>query len=314
MKKMKRTLNLAAALVVGLALVTPGNANATPEFAKQWNSSCASCHIGAPTGLDEEGVAFKLAGYEMGIEPAKPRPKLFFSFLTDLVTFDSSGGDEEMVGPDAAELFTLLRLDKAGRAKIFAIGELTDDGNSDLNLDFAHGHLQINPLERREQLNLRLGNVEPMTRIWNSDMRRVFESSLWSGVDPATAELAATGGGHHGGSSGRPGFLPRSNWGGDVSSVIGSNLLVTAGAIGDTAYGGVFWKRGGRGFDNSTVPRGYDYPSLSPEEQAVFNRQQSNLARKWERSVIFGASAYAGSNPVLLRRSRSSAHNSSAQW
>ena len=291
---MKRTITIAATLTF-LFLATPQDASATPEFAKQWESSCASCHVGAPVALDEEGIAFKLAGYSLDLEAKNPRPKLFISFLTDLVSFTSSGGDETVETPDSAELFTLLRLDRAGRAKIFAIGELTDT-DAGLELEFAHGHLQVNPLTERERLSLRIGNIEPITRLWNTDMRRVFESSLWGGVDTATGALSEGGGGPHahGGLSGRPGVLPGSDWGGDVSSVVGRNLLVAGGFAGDAAYGGVFWKRGGRGFDNTTVQRNFQYSDLSPEGRSAFNVQQTRLARKWERSVILGLSAYTG--------------------
>ena len=285
------TLALAALLL----LATPPDASATPEFAKQWASSCASCHVGAPTSLGEEGIAFKLAGYDQAMAAPNPRPKLFLSLLTDLVTFTSTDGGDEVATPESAELFTLLRLDRAGKAKIFAIGEVAD-GEDGFELEFAHGHLQLNPLEQPERLNVRLGNVEPMTRLWNTDMRREFESPLWSGVDSATGALAGHGGGHHGGgSTGRPGVLVASDWGGDVSSVIGRNVLVTGGAIENTAFAGVFWKRGGRGFDNSTVASGFAYNALSLEQQAGFNQQQIKMAKQWERSVIFGLSAYAGS-------------------
>ncbi len=285
------TLTLATALGLVL-LATPQDATAAPEFAKQWAASCSSCHVGAPTELDEQGIAFKLAGYSQDVKAKNPRPKLFFSFVSDVVNFSD---DEDMEAPDSAELFTLLRLDRKGRVKLFAIGELSDEEDG-MALDFAHGHLQVNPLAERERLSLRIGNIEPITRLWNTDMRRVFESSLWSGVDTATGELSGGGGGHdaHGGSSGRPGVLPGSDWGGDVSSVIGRNLLVAGGLIEDTAFGGVFWKRGGRGFDNSTYSRNLEYGDLSAEEQAAFNQRQTNMAKKWERSVILGLSAYIG--------------------
>ncbi len=295
--QMKRILTLTAVLTA-VSLAVPQGAYAVPEFAKQWNSSCASCHVGAPTSLDEEGVAFRLAGYENGVEPEKPRPALFFSFLVDLVSLSGEGGDDDMEAPETAQLFSLFRLDNAGKAKIFAIGELNDDPVDGLNLDFAHGHIQFNPLEKRERLNLRVGNIEPMTRMWNTDMRRVFESPLWGGVDVATGEVTQLSGGHahgHAGSgAGAPPVLPASDWGGDASSVIGRNLLVSGGGVGDELYGGVFLKRGGRGFDNSTYASGLDYASMSEDQQAAFNQQQTKMAKKWERSVIFGLSAYIG--------------------
>ncbi len=293
---MKKALMLTAVLALAW-LGMPGDAAATPEFAKQWESSCASCHVGAPTELDEEGVAFKLAGFDQAVEAKNPRPKLFFSMVTDLVTFSSTPADDDMETPESATLFSLVRLDREGRFKVFAIGELADQPEG-LELDFAHGHLQVNPLEQRHKLNLRLGNVEPLTRLYNSDMRRLFESPLWSGVEASSGEYTAGGGGHHahgGGGGSLPGVLPASDWGGDVSSVLSRSLLVAGGYAGDNAYAGVFWKRGGRGFDNSTVAPGFEYGDLTPEEQQVFNRQQTNMAKKWERSVILGLSAYRGS-------------------
>ncbi|MFQ5528270.1 MAG: hypothetical protein ACE5GX_18700 [Thermoanaerobaculia bacterium] len=283
-------------ILFSIAVLMPPRAEAVPEFAKQWASSCASCHVGAPTSLDEEGVAFRLAGYEQAIDAKNPRPWLFFSFVTDAVTYTSNDTDDDMETPDNAQLFSLLRLDNKGVAKIFAIGELNDTPEG-LELDFAHGHLQLNPLEEGEDLNVRLGNIEPMPRMWNTDMRRVFETPLWGGVNVATGMTEAGGGGHGhgpGSSDGVPGVLPASDWGGDVSSVVGRNLLVSGGYAGDSAYAGVFWKKGGRAFDNSTVAAGFDYGSLSDEEKQTFNKRQTNMAKKWERSVIFGVSGYIG--------------------
>ena len=189
---MNRVITTAASLLF-VFLATPRGASATPEFAKQWGSSCASCHVSAPTGLDEEGIAFKLAGYDLELEPENPRPKLFVSFLTDVVSFSS---DDSIEGPESAELFSLFRLDNAGIAKIFAIGEVAED-EAGFELDFAHGHLQVNPLGEPEQLGLRAGKVEPITRLWNTDMRRMFETPLWSGVGTTTGGLSEGGGGHH---------------------------------------------------------------------------------------------------------------------
>ncbi|RMH22942.1 MAG: hypothetical protein D6696_02100 [Acidobacteria bacterium] len=282
-----------AAAVCALFVAVPA-AQATPEFAKQWQASCSSCHVGAPTELDEEGIAFKLAGYDMDVEPKIRHPKLFLSLLTDLATYDTASDDMER--PDSASLYTLLRLDKKNRVKIFAIGELTDEDEGGLNLDFAHGHVQINPwTEEPEKLNLRIGNVEPTTRLWNTDMRRPFETALWGGVSTGSGLLEHAGGGHHAhGGGGAPAILPGSDWGADLSAVLNRGLLVAGGVAGDYAYGGVFVKRGGRGFDNSTVPEDFDYGALSEKEREAFNRKQINLAKKWERSVIFGLSAYAG--------------------
>ncbi len=293
---------IVTAAVLALALVaTPQGAMATPEFAKQWASSCASCHVGAPTGLDEEGIAFKLAGYDQAVEAENPRPKLFLSLVTDLLSFRRTDTtSEEMETPESTTLFSLVRLDRAGKAKLFAIGELTyEELNNKLDLELAHGHLQVNPLEERVRLSLRAGNIEPITRLWNSDMRRVFESSLWGGVESSTGAVSEVGGGHAhghgGGGAGVPGVMPASDWGGDISSVIRRNVLLGGGWAGDTAFAGVFYKRGGRGFDNSTVDGDLDYAALSADEQQEFNRQQTNLAKKWERSVILGLSAYVGS-------------------
>ena len=115
---MKRTITIATAVAFVL-LAAPPDASATPEFAKQWESSCASCHVGAPTGLDEEGIAFKLAGYSLDLEVKNPRPKLFFSLLTDLVSFSD---EENLKTAESAELFSLfigsgsnIRRNEAGR-------------------------------------------------------------------------------------------------------------------------------------------------------------------------------------------------------
>ncbi len=50
---MRKSLTTALLLLL-IALAMPRGAEAVPEFAKQWASSCASCHVGAPTSLDEE--------------------------------------------------------------------------------------------------------------------------------------------------------------------------------------------------------------------------------------------------------------------
>ncbi|MGH2535245.1 MAG: hypothetical protein ACRDJW_23535 [Thermomicrobiales bacterium] len=89
-------------LVVGLS---PAVAEATPQFARRYERSCASCHL-LPPALNQDGLAFQAGGYLAPGEPAQEAPKVarphqlpLAAWITTRFEDQGSGGASDLFLP-----------------------------------------------------------------------------------------------------------------------------------------------------------------------------------------------------------------------
>lgn len=67
-----RDAGLLATLALSVAMTTPDVARATPQFARQHDAACSTCHL-LPPALNETGLSFQASGY---LAPAHVRERL----------------------------------------------------------------------------------------------------------------------------------------------------------------------------------------------------------------------------------------------
>ena len=92
-----------AVLVVSFALLLPGVAAATPQFARKYRVDCSSCHS-APPRLNERGLRFVAAGYRLEGLTAGPTVPLAIWNTVDAEWRHSAG--VEKVFPSRVELLS----------------------------------------------------------------------------------------------------------------------------------------------------------------------------------------------------------------
>ncbi|MBI5141800.1 MAG: hypothetical protein HZA20_06355 [Nitrospirae bacterium] len=219
---MKKIAGAVAAVIAVLAfqVVAPGEAQAIPAFARQYNTECKTCHTIFPE-RNEFGEAFEKNGF---IWPGKKSPKqvqqkneaLFLSGIPSEIPISFMGTHEAVYNKDSTPRLNLFG---TSEFEMFTAGSFQDKAGWFAEYNFSDGATGEIYIKFRNPLNVpvfvRAGNFKPVLNLWKSNNRAALEK-----MDYIQMKVGKS-----------PFKINSAREGVEVSKIFGSRIFAAAGAL-----------------------------------------------------------------------------------